>query len=85
MYRNAFITWAGSRRTGTHFSRSWRTTRRSTRWRNGDRRNDALAKPEMLAGIDRASVLCIVEDRNSVVGCSARKGFACLQCAPGDF
>ena len=53
--------------------------------RDGDRRSDTLAKQEMLAGIDRASVLFIVEDRRGVVEMWRAQGFVCLQCAPGEF
>ena len=53
--------------------------------RRGDRRSDTLAKQQMLAGIDLASVLFIVEDRSSVVEMWRAQGLVCLQCAPGEF
>jgi hypothetical protein len=53
--------------------------------RDGDRRSDTIAKREMLAGIDPAHVLFIVEDRTSVVEMWRAQGFVCLQCAPGEF
>jgi FMN phosphatase YigB (HAD superfamily) len=53
--------------------------------RDGDRRSDTISKREMLAGIDPAHVLFIVEDRASVVEMWRAQGFVCLQCAPGEF
>jgi hypothetical protein len=53
--------------------------------RDGDRRSDTIAKREMLADIERARVLFIIEDRSSVVAMWRAEGFVCLQCAPGEF
>ena len=53
--------------------------------RNGDRRSDTIAKREMLVGLDRATILFVVEDRASVVEMWRQLGLVCLQCAPGEF
>jgi predicted secreted acid phosphatase len=53
--------------------------------RNGDRRSDTIAKREMLVGLDRATILFVVEDRASVVEMWRQQGLVCLQCAPGEF
>lgn len=53
--------------------------------RNGDRRSDTIAKREMLEGLDRATILFVVEDRASVVEMWRAEGLVCLQCAPGEF
>lgn len=53
--------------------------------RHGDRRSDTIAKREMLAGIDPAKILFVVEDRASVVDMWRAMGLVCLQCAPGEF
>ncbi len=52
---------------------------------DGDRRNDAIVKREMLVGIDKSRVLFVVEDRSRVVEMWRAEGLVCLQCAPGDF
>jgi phosphoglycolate phosphatase-like HAD superfamily hydrolase len=53
--------------------------------RNGDRRSDTIAKREMLEGLDRATILFVVEDRASVVEMWRAEGLVCLQCSPGEF
>jgi len=53
--------------------------------RDGDRRSDAIAKKEMLRGLDRSEILFVVEDRSRVVEMWRAEGFVCLQCAPGEF
>ena len=52
--------------------------------RDGDRRSDAIAKKEMLRGLDRSEILFVVEDRSRVVEMWRAEGFVCLQCAPGE-
>lgn len=53
--------------------------------KDGDRRSDVVAKREMLAGIDKPSILFVVEDRSRVVQMWRSEGLVCLQCAPGEF
>jgi len=53
--------------------------------RDRDRRSDVIVKREMLAGIDRSKILCVVEDRSGVVEMWRSEGLVCLQCAPGEF
>lgn len=53
--------------------------------RDDDMRSDVDAKREMLKGIDKNSVLFVVEDRSRVVNMWRSEGLTCLQCAPGDF
>ena len=53
--------------------------------RDNDKRSDAVAKREMLAGLDRSKILFVVEDRNGVVEMWRSEGLVCLQCAPGEF
>ena len=50
--------------------------------KNGDRRSDVIVKREMLAGIDKAKVLFVVEDRNRVVKMWREEGLVGLVC-PG--
>lgn len=54
---------------------------------DGDFRHDTLVKPELLAaeGIAPEDVLCIFEDRNSMVTRWRDLGFRCLQVCEGDF
>lgn len=54
---------------------------------DGDFRHDTLVKPELLAakGITPEDVLCIFEDRNSMVTRWRDLGFRCLQVCEGDF
>lgn len=53
--------------------------------KDGDRRSDVIAKREMLAGLDKSSILFVVEDRSRVVDMWRKEGLVCLQCAPGEF
>jgi len=53
--------------------------------RDNDKRSDAVAKREMLAGLDRSKILFVVEDRRGVVEMWRSEGLVCLQCAPGEF
>ena len=53
--------------------------------RGGDRRSDVVVKREMLANVDKASILFVVEDRSRVVEMWRSEGLVCLQCAPGEF
>lgn len=50
-----------------------------------DRRQDSVAKREMLTGIDKSKILFVVEDRSRVVEMWRSEGLVCLQCAPGEF
>lgn len=58
---------------------------------NGDTRHDTVVKPELLEKafkeerIDKSKVLCILEDRNSMVRKWRELGYTCLQVAEGDF
>lgn len=58
---------------------------------NGDTRHDTVVKPELLERafkedrIDKSKVLCILEDRNSMVRKWRELGYTCLQVAEGDF
>ena len=52
--------------------------------RDNDKRSDVIIKREMLAGLDRASILFVVEDRSGVVEMWRSEGLVCLQCAPGE-
>jgi hypothetical protein len=53
----------------------------------GDDRHDSEVKAELLArvGLTPADVLCILDDRTSVVKNWRRLGYTCLQVAEGDF
>jgi hypothetical protein len=53
----------------------------------GDIRPDPEVKAELLSriGLTPADVLCILEDRTSVVKNWRRLGYTCLQVAEGDF
>lgn len=55
--------------------------------KDGDTRHDVEAKPELLAeaGLNFSEILCILEDRNSMVAKWRSMGFTCLQVAEGDF
>lgn len=55
--------------------------------KNGDHRHDVEVKPELLkkAGIFPDQVLCILEDRSSMVKKWRELGFTCLQVNDGDF
>ena len=55
--------------------------------KNGDHRHDVDVKPELLreVGIYPQQVLCILEDRNSMVKKWRELGFTCLQVNEGDF
>lgn len=55
--------------------------------KNGDHRHDVDVKPQLLqkAGIYPQQVLCILEDRNSMVKKWRELGFTCLQVNDGDF
>lgn len=56
-----------------------------------DTRHDTVVKPELLEKafkedrIDKSKVLCILEDRNSMVRKWRELGYTCLQVAEGDF
>lgn len=57
---------------------------------NDDHRHDTEVKPELLEklfeeGVDRSRILCILEDRNSMVKKWRELGYTCLQVAEGDF
>lgn len=58
---------------------------------NGDTRHDTVVKPELLERafkkerIDKSKVLCILEDRNSLVKKWRELGYTCLQVSEGDF
>lgn len=55
--------------------------------KNGDHRHDVDVKPELLreVGIYPQQVLCILEDRNSMVKKWRELGFTCLQVNEGEF
>jgi phosphoglycolate phosphatase-like HAD superfamily hydrolase len=53
--------------------------------KDNDRRQDSAAKREMLANLDKAKILFVVEDRSRVVEMWRSEGLVCLQCAPGEF
>lgn len=55
--------------------------------KDGDHRHDVQTKPELLekAGIQPENVLCILEDRSSMVKKWRELGYTCLQVNDGDF
>jgi phosphoglycolate phosphatase-like HAD superfamily hydrolase len=53
--------------------------------KDNDRRQDSAVKREMLANLDKAKILFVVEDRSRVVEMWRSEGLVCLQCAPGEF
>lgn len=55
--------------------------------KDGDHRHDVEVKPQLLkkAGIFPDQVLCILEDRSSMVKKWRELGFTCLQVNDGDF
>ena len=57
--------------------------------KDGDKRHDTIVKPEMLREYlsqhPEYRVLCILEDRNSMVAKWRELGYTCLQVADGDF
>lgn len=57
--------------------------------KDGDKRHDTIVKPEMLREYlsqhPEYRVLCILEDRNSMVAKWRELGYTCLQVAEGDF
>ena len=54
---------------------------------DGDHRHDTEVKPELLAnaGVSPKEVLCILEDRDSMVAKWRELGYRCLQVDRGDF
>lgn len=54
---------------------------------DGDHRHDTEVKPELLAnaGVGPKEVLCILEDRDSMVAKWRELGYRCLQVAEGKF
>lgn len=54
---------------------------------DGDHRHDTEVKPELLAnaGVSPKEVLCILEDRDSMVAKWRELGYRCLQVAEGKF
>lgn len=54
---------------------------------DGDFRHDTEVKPELLAnaGVSPKKVLCILEDRDSMVAKWRELGYRCLQVDKGDF
>lgn len=54
---------------------------------DGDFRHDTMVKPELLAnaGVSPKEVLCILEDRDSMVAKWRELGYRCLQVDRGDF
>jgi hypothetical protein len=54
---------------------------------DGDQRRDDVVKEEILERdiLPRFRVLGVVDDRQQVVDMWRRRGFVCLQAAPGDF
>ncbi|HUF00459.1 MAG TPA: hypothetical protein VMN99_14470 [Anaerolineales bacterium] len=50
-----------------------------------DKRSDVIVKREMLACLERATILFVVEDRSGVVEMWRSEGLVCLQCTPGEF
>lgn len=57
--------------------------------KDGDKRHDTIVKPELLNGYlekhPDKKVVCILEDRNSMVTKWRELGYTCLQVANGDF
>jgi uncharacterized HAD superfamily protein len=53
--------------------------------REGDFRQDAVVKKEMLIKLGKENVLFAIDDRKQVVEMWRREGVLCLQCAEGDF
>lgn len=55
--------------------------------KDGDRRHDTIAKPELLsdAGIPTYDIAFVIEDRNSMVAKWRELGLLCLQPFDGDF
>jgi hypothetical protein len=54
---------------------------------DGDFRDDAIVKEEIIdrMGLTPDMVLCVLDDRDRVVAMWRRRGFRCLQVAPGSF
>lgn len=53
--------------------------------KEGDFRQDADVKKEMLVQLGKENVLFVIDDRKQVVEMWRREGLLCLQCAEGDF
>ena len=52
--------------------------------KDGDKRHDTEVKPELVAGF-MEDILCVFEDRNSMVDKWRKLGLTCVQVADGDF
>ena len=55
---------------------------------DGDYRSDFKVKQDMLDGMhwsERARILCVIDDRESVVEMWRKNGLTCLQCQKGDY
>jgi phosphoserine phosphatase len=51
----------------------------------GDYTTDHLLKAEWLKSLDKSKILCVFDDRDSVVRMWRESGVTCLQVAPGAF
>jgi phosphoglycolate phosphatase-like HAD superfamily hydrolase len=53
--------------------------------KEGDYRQDAIVKKEMLLELGKENILFAIDDRKQVVEMWRQEGVLCLQCAEGDF
>lgn len=53
--------------------------------KEGDFRQDAIVKKEMLLVLGKENILFVIDDRKQAVEMWREEGILCLQCAEGDF